>query len=75
METPEKALAQRVDVEQVALHDGDAGREVGLRGVADKGAHIGAPLDELVDDVAADIAGRAGNEDGHGVTPVWEDTP
>ena len=71
METPEKAVAQRVDVEQVALHDRDAGREVGLRGIADERAHIGAALDELFDDVAADIAGGAGYEDGHGDHSGW----
>jgi hypothetical protein len=31
--------------------------------------HIGAALHELFDNVAANIAGRAGYEDGHGVTP------
>ena len=63
--------AQRVDIEQVALHDLHAGRKAGLRGIADEDAHVGAALDELLDDLAADTAGGAGNEDGHGITPVW----
>ena len=50
-----EGAAQRVDIEQVALHDVDAGREVGLGGIADEGAHIGAALDELFDDLAADM--------------------
>jgi hypothetical protein len=63
--TPDNA-AQRVDIEQVALHDLHTGRKAGLRGIADEDAHVGAALDELLDDLAADTAGGAGNEDGHG---------
>jgi hypothetical protein len=58
--------AQRVDVEQVALRDLNAGREIGLRRIANQDAHVGAALDELLDDLAADTAGGAGNENGHG---------
>ena len=65
VETPEKALRSESTSSRSPLHDGDARREVGLGGIADERAHIGAALDELFDDVAADIAGRAGNEDGH----------
>jgi hypothetical protein len=42
------------------------GRKAGLRGIADEDTHVGAALDELLDDMAADTAGGAGNEDGHG---------
>jgi hypothetical protein len=48
------------------LHDGDISREVSLRRVADERARIGATLDELLNNFAADCAGCAGNEDGHG---------
>jgi len=61
--------AQRVDIDHVALGHGDIGRKVGLRRIADKHAHFGTALDELVDDLAADTAGGTGNEDSHGVTP------
>ena len=66
MFTPDERGAQRVDIEQVALHDLHTGRKAGLRGIADEDAHVGAALDELLDDLAADTAGGAGNEDGHG---------
>jgi hypothetical protein len=36
-------------------------------GFTDQGADVGAALDEVLDDMAADGAGRAGNENGHGV--------
>jgi hypothetical protein len=39
------------------------------------GKHIRAALGELFDDLAANGAGRAGNEDGHEISPVGlEDT-
>jgi len=61
-----EGAAQGVDVEQVALGDLDLGREVGLGRVADQDADLGAAIDQLLDDVAADTAGGAGDEDGHG---------
>ncbi|GGY97263.1 hypothetical protein GCM10007388_33680 [Pseudoduganella plicata] len=61
--------AQRVDVQQVALHGVHAGRQVSHGESPDEGAHAGAALDELGDDVAADGARGTGNEDGHVVAP------
>jgi hypothetical protein len=58
--------AEGADVEQVAPNRLHARGEVRLRGVADEGAHCGAAGEELLDDVAADGAGGAGDEDGHG---------
>ena len=55
-----------VDVEQVSLDRGDARRQFGLGGVTDQGAHVGAALHEVFDNMAADGAGRADNENGHG---------
>jgi hypothetical protein len=66
VETPENALRGWPGVQQVALHDSDARREVSLCGIADERVDIGAALNELFDDLAADIAGGACNEDGHG---------
>jgi hypothetical protein len=57
-------------VEQVAFDDVDPGRKISLGGIADKSADAGAALDELVDDEAADGAGGAEYENGHGKTPV-----
>jgi hypothetical protein len=54
------------------LHDLDAGGEVGLRGITDQDAHGGVAGDELLDDLAADTAGGAGNEDGHGKISGFE---
>src|SRR6185312_12762371 len=48
-----------------ALNDLDAGRKLGLGGIADEDAHEDAARRELLDDMAADTAGGAGNEDGH----------
>jgi len=58
--------AQLLDIEQIAFHDRHAGRKLGLRGIAGQHADVGAARDELLDDVAADTAGGAGHEDGHG---------
>ena len=60
-----EGAAQRIDVEQVALDDGDACGEVGLRRVPDEGANIRAALHELFDNLTADSAGRAGNKNRH----------
>ena len=61
-----QGVPQGVDIEEVALDHGHARRKLRFYGVADECADIGATLDEVVDDVAADGAGRAGDEDGHG---------
>ncbi|GHD12435.1 hypothetical protein GCM10016234_16740 [Tianweitania populi] len=66
-----ESFPQGVNIEKVALNYGNAWRELGLRRIADESADIGSALDEVVDDLAADIAGCAGNEDGHWITPVW----
>jgi hypothetical protein len=63
---------QRVDVEQVALDDTDPCREIGFRGIAHERAHIGATLDELFNNLAADSAGRAGYENGHDIDSLVE---
>jgi hypothetical protein len=56
-----ECAAQRVDVEQVALHPGGLLWQLGFGGVTDEGANIGASLHELLDNFAAHRAGRAGN--------------
>ena len=66
METPENALRSESTSSRSPCTTVDARREVGLRGIADERADVGAALDELFDDLAADSAGGAGNEDGHG---------
>ena len=38
--------------------------------LADESANLCAALSELFNNLAADIAGSAGNENGHGLTPV-----
>ena len=63
--------AQGVQVEKVALNNGNACAETGFGGIAHKGANFGSALEKLVNDLAADIAGRAGNEDGHEDLSGW----
>ena len=67
---------QGVDVEQIALGDLYAGVEVGLSGIADQDADLGVALDQLLNDLSADTAGGARNEDGHGEISGlgWVDT-
>ena len=49
--------------------DTDPGERGGLVRIADQGANVVAPLDQLLADVAAGLPGRTGDEDraGHGV--------
>jgi hypothetical protein len=47
------------------LNHGNARREIGFGRIAGESADVGAALYKLFDNVVADCAGSAGNEDGH----------
>ena len=62
-----------VGVADVALDqfDADLGQRRGFVGIANQGANVVAPLNQLLANVAAGLTGRAGDEDraGHGGLP------
>ncbi len=66
VETPEKAPRSESTSSRSPCTTLTPAGKLRLGGIADERAHIGAALDELFDDLAADCAGCAGNEDGHG---------
>ena len=67
--------AQGVHVEQVALYDVHTRWKAGFGGVTHECPHVCAPVDELLDNLAADVAGGAGDKDGHENYSVWLKEP